>query len=88
MTVTVSVEVHIVKRAMFSLYSPVLLNINDLHPVKPRESIHNLKLPHGHKKIVQALVQSHFDRAGSKWRANSGDDEPDLIHGKGTYHSR
>lgn len=55
-----------------------------MHPIKPCE-LRNLKLPHGHKKIVQALVQGHFDQGSSNWSADGGDNEPDFIRGKGAY---
>lgn len=66
-------------------YAP--LKIDDLQPISPREEEWtNLKLPHGHKKTVQALVQKHFDwKKHGSTAGDEGDEyhESDFIRGKG-----
>lgn len=66
---------------------PAPLKIDDLQPISPREEEWtNLKLPHGHKKTVQALVQKHFDwKKHGSTAGDEGDEyhESDFIRGKG-----
>lgn len=62
----------------------VMLNVNNLRPVTPRvEGFNSLILPSGHKRIVQALVRSHFDDKLSDQSIPEEDDESDLVRGKG-----
>ncbi|KAL9118676.1 MAG: hypothetical protein Q9187_004778 [Circinaria calcarea] len=61
-----------------------LLDIEKLRPVKnQKEGFNNLKLPPGHKRMVQALVKSHFNEKGSKSADIQEDFDFDLVRGKG-----
>jgi hypothetical protein len=61
-----------------------------LKPVqRDKDGFKGLKLPKGHKKMVEALVQMHFRRKA--YRLNQAEDDTsfDLISGKGiSYEDR
>lgn len=62
----------------------VPVKINNLRPIKPRkEGFNNLKLPVGYKKIVQALVKSHFSNKLASQATPEDDYDFDIVRGKG-----
>ncbi|KAI9737349.1 MAG: hypothetical protein M1834_009503 [Cirrosporium novae-zelandiae] len=60
------------------------LSISDLREVRPRkDGFNGLKLPKGHKRMVQALVKSHFMAKAFQEKYTNDDYEADLVRGKG-----
>jgi hypothetical protein len=58
-----------------------------LKPVqRNKDGFKGLKLPKGHKKMVEALVQMHFRRKASRLNHAEDDKNFDLISGKGKIH--
>jgi hypothetical protein len=61
-----------------------ILALDCLHPVRVRkEGWDDLKLPSGHKNMVQAQVRTHFLRKQSQQSHASQDIDIDLVRGKG-----
>jgi hypothetical protein len=61
-----------------------ILALDCLHPVRVRkEGWDDLKLPSGHKNMVQAQVRTHFLRKQSQQSHASRDVDIDLVRGKG-----
>ena len=62
----------------------VILDIEGLRDVKPdREGLDSLKLPRGHKRMVQALVSTHFREKSLQKDSEEEDPEVDFVQGKG-----
>ncbi|TGO15084.1 hypothetical protein BTUL_0044g00230 [Botrytis tulipae] len=58
----------------------VLLNLAQLKPVKQNDNWENLVLPPGHRRMVQAMVETHTQDLGPSGRTRIG---MDLVQGKG-----
>ncbi|KAL1608510.1 hypothetical protein SLS60_003452 [Paraconiothyrium brasiliense] len=61
-----------------------ILALDCLHPVRVnKESWADLKLPRGHKHMVQAQIKTHFLEKQSRQRHASQNPDMDLVRGKG-----
>ncbi|EDN94389.1 hypothetical protein SS1G_10262 [Sclerotinia sclerotiorum 1980 UF-70] len=58
----------------------VLLNLAQLRPLEQSDSWENLVLPRGHRKMVQAMVETHTQNISANKDVNVG---MDLVQGKG-----
>ncbi|CAG8978525.1 hypothetical protein HYALB_00010068 [Hymenoscyphus albidus] len=68
----------------FNLTEAARLNIDNISNVAyDEDNLENLVLPKGHKKIIQALVETHFKKHGASVYETESHYNADIVRGKG-----
>jgi hypothetical protein len=66
----------------------VQVDLSLLEPVKQEDGWNDLVLPKGHRKMVQAMVETHAKGSRSTTGHSQDKVEMDLVRGKGKLTSR